>query len=98
MDRQLLRIAAFGGDNINVIIAVVLSRKGNPFAIGRELREKLQARMRRDAPRDAARARHQPKVAGVAENYLVFRDVGEPHQAPFRGFRGSKACGARDER
>ena len=98
VDRKLLRVAAFGGDDINVKIAVVLSRECNPFAVGRELREKFQARMRCDAPRHPARARHQPQVAGVAENNLVFGNVGEPHQAPLRHFRGSKACGPRDER
>ena len=93
VNRQLLRIAAFGGHGVDVKIAVVLTRKADPLAVRREFREKFQARMRGDAPRHPARPRHQPQVAAVTENNLVFGNVGEPHEPAFGRLRGPKVRG-----
>ena len=46
---ELLWNAAGDGNDVNLFVAVVLSGEGDPLAVGRELGEKFEARMRGEA-------------------------------------------------
>ena len=72
MKRQAARLAAVGGDDVHVGVAVVLAGKGDPFAVGREFRKQLVARMRGKPARVAAGARSDPDIARVGEDGLIF--------------------------
>ncbi len=80
---QLFRLAAGSRHHVDIEIAVVLRREGDPFAIGRKFWKELESRRGGDAPRDAARRRREPQIAAVAEDDLIPRDVGKAEQAPF---------------
>ena len=41
MKRQALGLAAFGGDDVHVGVAVIFTGEGDPFAVGREFRVEL---------------------------------------------------------
>src|SRR5262249_35761218 len=80
MKRQPLGLAAFGRNDVNVRIAVILTGEGDPLPVGRKLRKKLVADVRGQAPRRAAFPRRNPQVAGIREHDAVFGNVGEPQK------------------
>jgi len=79
--RESLGLAAFGGDNIYVRVAVVFAGEGDPLAVGRKFGEELVADVRGQAAGGAAFARGDPQVAGVGEDDLVFGYVRESEKA-----------------
>jgi len=49
IEGQLTGLAAGGGHDVDLLIAVVLAGEGDPFAVGRELGEEFHAGMRGEA-------------------------------------------------
>jgi len=64
-------LAALAGYHVDVEVAVVLRREGNPLAVGRKLGEEFQTRAGGDPPGDASGSGREPQVAGIAEDNLV---------------------------
>jgi hypothetical protein len=54
-----------------------LTGEGDPFAVGRELSEDLDAGMRGEASGKSAGRGSEPEIAGVSENNLVAVNVGK---------------------
>src|SRR5580704_9447906 len=54
IERELLGLSAISGHKVDVEIAVILASEGDPFTIGRELREQLASRAGSDTSGDAA--------------------------------------------
>jgi hypothetical protein len=79
--RQLARRAAVDADDEDLAVAAVLAAEGDPPAVGRELGEQLQPRMRGQAPCHAAGRLHHPDVAGIDEGDPVAMDVWKAEQA-----------------
>jgi hypothetical protein len=71
----LLRNASGYGDDVDLLIAVILAGEGDPFAVGRELGEDFDAGMRGKARREAPRCGSQPEIAGVCENNFIAVDI-----------------------
>jgi hypothetical protein len=62
---EALGFAAFGGNDVDVRVAVVKGGEGDQFAVGRKFRIELVARTGREAVCGAALSRRSPEVAGV---------------------------------
>ncbi len=71
---QPRRLAALGGDHVDVVVAVVAGRERDVLAIGREIRVLLLARVRRDPPGIPAVGVGHPDVVGVDERDLPLGD------------------------
>ena len=54
IEGELLRHAPAGGDHVDLLVAVVLAGEGDPFPVGGEFREELEAGMRGEARGGAA--------------------------------------------
>ena len=80
IEGELAGDAAVAGHDVDLLIAIVLAREGDPLAIGAELREQLQARMGRQPHGRTARGGRGPQVAPVGEHHLVPVDVREAQQ------------------
>ncbi len=87
---QLLRNAAARRHDVDLLVAVVLAGEGDRFAVGRELGEHLDARMRRESRRLAAAHVGEPDVPAVREGDLVAVDVGKTKKLRLRGGRGQR--------
>src|SRR5579859_272757 len=74
---QLPGNAAGHGDHVDLLVAVVLPGEGDPLAIGRELGEDFDARMRGKASGQAAGGGGEPEIAGVSENNFVAVNIGK---------------------
>ena len=85
IEGQLPRLAAIGGHHVDLFIAVVLAGEGDPLAIGRELREQLDAGMRGQARGGAARRVDHPQIAAVGEDDAVVVDVRKAQELGLRG-------------
>ena len=72
---QLPGLAAIGGHHVNLLVAIVLAGEGDPLAVGRELREQLDAGMRGEARSGAAGGVDHPQIAAVSEDDAVVVDV-----------------------
>ena len=81
VEGELLRRPAPRGHHVHLARARVLRAEGDPAAVGRDLREQLEARVRGQPARGAARRRRLPDVAAVDEHHGVAVDVGEAEQA-----------------
>ena len=90
---QLARLAALGGHDVNIEIAVVLAGEGEPLAVGRELGEKLTSGMSGDAASYASGSRGEPDIPCVDEGDLVAAHVREPHQTAFLRLLREGECG-----
>src|SRR6202035_5723636 len=77
IEGQLLGNAAGHGDNVDLFVAVILSCEGDPLAIGRELGEDFDARMRGETGGEAAGSGGQPEIAGVSEHNFVAANIGK---------------------
>ena len=88
---ELPRHAAGGGDDVDLLISVVLARERDARAVRREPRKELQPGMRRQPGRETAVGRRQPQVAGIAEDHPVAVDVGKAQQLRLRGRRRRRA-------
>jgi hypothetical protein len=62
------RLPAGGLDDVDVLVAAVLSGEGDPTAVGAEGRFGLRPLVGREAPGVAALAGHDPDVVGVHES------------------------------
>ena len=87
---QLPRHAAARRHDVHLLVAVVLAGEGDRFAVGRELGEHLDARMRRESSRLPAAHVGEPDVAAVREGDLVAVDVGKTKKLGLRGGRGQR--------
>ena len=76
MPGQSLRHSAGSRDYIDVDVSIVLPSKGDPFAVGRKERLRLDPRARCQPFGDAARSRHGPQVAGIDKGDPVLADSG----------------------
>src|SRR5208337_4362677 len=74
---KLLGNADGDGDDVDLLIAVVLAGEGDPLAVGREFREDFDAGMRGEAGGQAAGGGSEPEVAGIGEDNFIAVDVGE---------------------
>jgi len=74
---ELLGNAAGYGDDVDLLVAIVLAGEGDPFAVGRELGENFDPGMRGEAGSEAARGGGQPEIACVSENDFVAVDIGK---------------------
>jgi hypothetical protein len=72
---EALGLAAFGGNDIHIGIAVVGSGESDPFAVWRKFGVELVAGAGGEAPRCAALARRRPQVSRVREDDFVAGDV-----------------------
>ena len=94
MEGQPAGLAADGGHDVDVAVAVVLAGEGEPLAVGRELGVLLDAVAGCQPTRDAAVVVHEPEVALVGEYDLVGGDVGQTEQmgrsTAERGGRGRR--------
>jgi hypothetical protein len=77
IESKLLGDTASYGDDVDLLVAIVLAGEGDPFAVGRELGEYFDAGMRCEASSKAAGGGGQPEIAGVSENDFVAVDVGK---------------------
>jgi hypothetical protein len=73
-------LAAFGGDDIDVGVAVILAGEGDPFAVGRKFRVELVTNVGSQPAGRAAVARGDPQITGIGKNHFVFGDVGETQE------------------
>src|SRR5882672_6619707 len=80
IERQLLGDAAGHWDDIDLLVAVILPGECDPFAIGRELGEDLDAGMRGQTSGQAARSGGEPEIAGVSEDNFVAVNIGKAKQ------------------
>src|SRR5438105_1744603 len=92
MKREALRFAAFGGNHVNIGIAVVGSGEGDPFTIGRKLGIELVARTGGNADCGAALAGSGPEIAGVREDDFIFGDISVTEKARRSGGRLVQGC------
>src|SRR3974390_891377 len=83
MERQLLRLSSLGRHDVDVVVAVILGGKSDPFPVGRELAEELLPGMTGHAARYTSVARHQPEVSAVTEDDFVLGHVRKAHQPAF---------------
>jgi hypothetical protein len=93
IEGQLLGLAAIRGHDVDLLIAVVLAGEGDPLAVGRELREQLDAGVRGQARGRAAGRVHQPQVAAVGERDAVIVDVRKAQELGLRGQSGAVTRG-----
>ncbi len=77
---QLLRLAAGGRHDVDLLVAVVLPGEGDPLPVGGEAREQLHARVGGDPGGLAAGGWRRPDVTAVGEGDPVAADGGEPEQ------------------
>ena len=77
---QPLGLAALGGHDVDLGVAVVLAGEGELLAVGREAGEHLEAVVAGQPAGDAARRRDGVQVAGVGEDDAVAVDGGEAQQ------------------
>src|SRR5260370_34188397 len=77
--------AAGGWHDVDLLVAVVLTGEGDPFAVGREFREQLDARVGGQARGCAAGDWRGPEIAAVGEGDAVAVDVGETEEAGLGG-------------
>src|ERR1039458_4199028 len=91
IEGQLLGLAAIRGHDVDLLIAVVLAGERDPLAIGRELREQLDAGVRGESRGRAACRVDQPEVAAVGEYDAVIVDVRKAEELGLRGHRRSES-------
>src|SRR5258708_39778968 len=87
MKGEALGLAAFGGDDVDVGIAVVFRGEGDPFAVRRKFRVKLVAGTSGEAAGGAAFAGCGPEIAGVGEDHFVVGNVGAAQETRGSGGR-----------
>ncbi len=88
VEGQEPRLAAGGGHDVDLFVAVILAGEGDPFPVGRKLGEQLETGMGRQPCRGAAGRGRQPQIAGISKNHLVAMDVGKPQQLGLGTGRG----------
>ncbi len=98
IERELLRFAAAGGNDIDLFVAVVLAGEGDGLAVGGELREDLDTRMCREARGSASGGSDHPKVAAISEDDAVVVDVGEAQKLGLCRERCGTRCESAEER
>src|SRR5258708_6540126 len=81
MKREALGFAALGGDDVDIRIAVVGGREGDPFAVRRKFGVELVTSAGGDADRGAALSGSGPEIARVGEDDSVFRYVSVTEEA-----------------
>src|SRR6185436_4099110 len=67
VEGELLRSAALGRDNEDVVVAVAIRRERDPFAVRREARIDVARRVIADAARTGAIFTGGPQIAEIAE-------------------------------
>src|SRR5262249_28510852 len=82
-------LAAGGGDDEDVVVAVAVGGEGDPLAVGREARVGVAGAVDGEPLRARAVLVDQPQVAQVAEDDLAVVVIGVPGQ-PDRGRRGGR--------
>ena len=65
------------GNDVDLLVAVVLAGERDPLAIGRELGEQLEPGMSREARCGAAAGARRPEVPAIDERHAVAMDVGK---------------------
>src|SRR6266481_7112867 len=80
MKGEALGLAAFGGDDIHVGVAVIFAGEGDPFAVRRQFGVELVTDVGRQPAGRAAVARGDPQITGVGKNHFIFGDVGETEE------------------
>ena len=80
MPGQPPRLAARGGDHVDVVVAVIVAREGDPLAVGGELGLALVAHEPGETSRLAAAGGDRPQVASLHEDDRVAVDVGIAQQ------------------
>ena len=89
------RFAARGGNDEDVVVAVVVGGVGDPFAIGGKVGVAFRSDAGGEALRIAALAADGPDIARIAECDLVAADGGVPDQQRF-GSLGAAKRGKQD--
>ena len=74
MEGEPPRRAAGGGDDVDVLVALVGRGVGDPAPVGREARHDVLAGIGGEPDRRAARPRHAPEIAGGDEDHVVAVD------------------------
>jgi len=85
---EALRHAALRRHQVDLGVAVVLPREGQPLPVRREAGEHLETDVAREPAGDAARGGDGVEVAGIGEDHLVAVHGGETEQARLRGLLG----------
>src|SRR5690606_36238554 len=75
--------ASFGGNEINLGVAIVLAGKGHVLAVGREVRKHLVAFVTGQSAGNAAGGVDQVEIAGVNKNQTIAMNGGEAKQTRF---------------
>src|SRR5205807_151887 len=91
---KLPRNAAGDGNDVNLLIAVVLAGEGNPLPVRREFGKKLDTRMRRQACGESTGGGGQPQIAAVCEYDFIAMNVWKTQQLGLRLKRADqRQCG-----
>ena len=101
MPRESLRHASLGGDDVDVRVAFVAPGEGDELPVGRELRPRFDAGMRREPPHAAAVEVRDPEVVRVREGDAVGADRGlgeEPRVVNVDGENGGREQKRGEER
>ena len=72
VESELLRLAASGGDDVHVVVAVAVGGEGDPVAVGREPRIDIASLVVGNALDARAGVAGDPNVAQVAEGDAAF--------------------------
>jgi hypothetical protein len=95
VEGELLGHATGRGNDVDLLVAVVLAGEGDPLAVRRELGEQLEPGMGGQPGRRPAGGRRGPQVAGIGEDDLVAVDIRKPQQLGLSGSHPGGETGRR---
>src|SRR5690349_1293780 len=75
IERQLPRVATGSGDDVHLLVAVVLARERDPLSVRRKFSKDFDAWMRSQTCRGTAARWRRPKITGVRENNAIAPNI-----------------------
>ena len=99
VEGELARLAAGGGNHVDVVVALAIGGESDPVAVGREARKDVARLVVGEALHAGAVLIGDPQVAQVAEGHFAVRIGGVAEQFHLRlGKRGQKQRNRQEER